>query len=323
MPDPKKYKDPQVEGFLKNNPQYEPFFQNYPVPENEVSKNPYYQRYNENLDKKEPELKDKAELSYLSEILNKELEKKNPKVYGDLKSKYGWDESKPLAPKTRVSGADEIAKKNPDFFLTPEEQQKTLGDSWSRYVGLRGKYGKELNITGEGDDPSKPESWKVGARHAVAFNPVSYTNIISPEKNDQSNKNTSTFKRTETYDPNSEDKFSGHTVYNNINPDDKSQNASNKYVRRLSKVVPTFDGNTQVKTDNGVVFKEPGWTFNKVYDDGTKEQIGENEYQTLKQFNTLPAHLKSKYVEEVDPSSLTGKNKEIADQKIALLNKVQ
>ena len=321
MPNPVKNTDPQVEDFVKKNPNYKPFFETYPVPDNEVNKNPYYSHYDENLKNQEATLKDKAELSYLSDNLNKELEKKNPKVYKDLTSKFGWNEEKPLAPKTRLAGADETAKNNPDFYLSPEEQQKALGDKWSRYVALRGKYGKELNITGEGDNPEKPETWKVGARHAVAFNPSSYTDIISPKSDDQQNKNTSTFKRTEQYDP--EKGFTGYTTYSNINPDDKSKDASNVYVRRLEKVVPVYDGNTQIKTDDGVVFKDPGWKFKKVYDDGTQEDIGENEYQTMKSFNSLPAHIKSKYIEEVDPSKLTGKNKEIADKRTALLQNLQ
>jgi hypothetical protein len=319
MPDNKKHKDPQVDKFVKDHPEYEPFFQSNPIPESKISENPKFEDYNNFVDRNEGYLRDKSELYNFGQKLNTELEKKNPKLYKDLMSKYGWDESKPLSPKTRVTGAEKFAEKNPDFYLSPDEQKKVLGEDWDKYVGLRGKYGKDLQLIGEGDDPNKPETWKAGARHSVAFNPASSTLTVEPAETNKQYKDTSTFKRVEKYNPESEDKYTGYTMYSNINPEDPSKNTPQTYVRRLSKVISGYDPSTTKNTDEGVVFKDPGWNFYKVYDDGTREPIDESSYKTMKQFNNLPQHIKNKYVEELDPSTLEGENKKIADQKMSVL----
>jgi hypothetical protein len=293
-------KDSQVERFVKEHPGYQDFFENYPIPESKVTSDPYYEIFIQDVQNKEQKLQEKAELYYLSDTLNKELEKKNPNVYKELTSKYGWNEDKPLSPKTRLTGAEEYSKKNPNFYLSPEEQKKTLGENWDKYVNLRGKYGNELNLIGEGDDPTKPEQWKIGSRHAVAFNPIKYTDIIKPKTDTQNNKNVSTFERTEQYDPTSEDLFKTKTYYSSTNTGDTSKNVSKTYIKRLSKVVPSYNGKTQVSTEDGIVFKNPGWKFHKVYDDGTKEEISENDYMTMRKFNDLPSHIKNKYVEEIE-----------------------
>jgi hypothetical protein len=136
----------------------------------------------------EGELKDKARLYYYSQQLNKKLREKNPDVYTNLQERYGWkgnkstwDDSSDLSNMTRVEGAESYAKQHPDFYLSPEEQRSTLDKYWDDYNTLRGKYGKSLNLLGSDEDPNKPETWKVGARHSVAFNPSRYGLVIQPE----------------------------------------------------------------------------------------------------------------------------------------------
>ena len=137
-------------------------------------------------------VKDTAELYYYSNLLNKKLSKKNPEknpeLYQNLMSKYGYNANagfgKNMSAKTRTTGAEEYAKQYPDFYLSPEEQKGILGDKFDKYSQLRGTYGKELNLIGPGEDPNKPETWKVGARHAVAFNPGEYgMTALPPDKN--------------------------------------------------------------------------------------------------------------------------------------------
>jgi hypothetical protein len=307
MPDKnKQHKDPQVDRFLEENPTYKPFFETFPIPESSIEKSPYIHNYEDFLRRNETALQEKAKLNYMSSLLNKELEKKYPKEYQQITSQYGWNPDKPLSPETRVKGADAFAKKSPSFYLDPEEQKKVLGEGYSEYATLRGKYAKDLNLIGEGDDPNKPESWKVGARHAVAFNPISATLEVSPKENSQKNKNESKFSRYEQYSP--EEGYTGYTKYSNINPDNPQENVKDVKTRRLEKVDFTHDNSDRVTTDQGIVFKEPGFHFYKHYDDGTKEEISKNDYQTMKMFNTLPAYLKNKYVEEVKPKE----NEEVA-----------
>lgn len=129
-----------------------------------------------------------------------------PKLYSELTSKYGYNPNagfnKQVSPKTRTVGADTYAKKNSKFYLDSNEQQQLLGDKWQRYNELRGKYGKDLNLVGSGDDPNKPETWKVGARHAVAFNPASYEYTKVPSPSNKRDFVTSDFTYNVNYDPN-------------------------------------------------------------------------------------------------------------------------
>ena len=179
---------------------------------NDPTKDPNYSRYQSSLKEKEPILKDKARLYYYTQQFNKPLRDKNPEVYDKLNSDYGYNPDKPLSTKTRTVGADKYAKENPDFYLSPEEQQKVLGNNWNDYTQLRGKYGSEYNLLGEGDDATKPETWKVGARHAVAFNPVNYKYEIVPDENNKE-LTPSTFDYNIQYDPSKEDPYVSSLKY--------------------------------------------------------------------------------------------------------------
>jgi hypothetical protein len=299
MPDKNnQHTDPQVDRFIQDHPEYKPFFETFPVPQSKMRQNPYFNRYEEYMKNNEAVLKDKAKLNYYSEQLNKQLESKFPKEFKEITSQYGWNPDKPSTSETRVQGADSFAKKNSNFYLSPEEQQKALGDDYSTYNALRATYGKDLNLIGQNDDPKKPETWNFGARHAVAFNPVTATLDVVPEKDTQQTKDQSKFVRTQQYDPKTG--FSGFTKYSNIDPENPQENASNIKTRRLDKVDYIHDPDNRVENEDGTVdFKTPGFHYYKYYDDGTKEEVDKNSYQTLKMFNTLPAYLKSKYIEEM------------------------
>jgi hypothetical protein len=152
---------------------------------------------------------DTAELYYYSNLLNKKLSEKNPEknpeLYQNLMSKYGYNANagfgKNMSAKTRTTGAEEYAKQYPDFYLSPEEQKGILGDKFDKYSQLRGTYGKELNLIGPGEDPNKPETWKVGARHAVAFNPGEYGMTALPPDKNTLNIPESDFSYKVNYDP--------------------------------------------------------------------------------------------------------------------------
>lgn len=300
MPDKKENKDPQVDRFVQDHPEYKPFFETFPVPQSKMRQNPYFNTYEEFLKSHEQDLQDRAKLNYYADQLNKELEKKYPKEYKEITSQYGWNPDKPIFPKDRVAGADTFAKKAPTFYLSPEEQKKVLGDEdFGSYNLLRSKYGKNLNLIGDSEDPNKPETWKVGARHAVAFNPAKSTLEVLPDEKNKGIRDKSTFVRTEQYDP--QKGFSGSTIYSNVDPDNPQENASNVKSRRLDKVDYSYDPDNKIKNPDGTVdFKDPGFHYYKYYDDGSKEEIDKNSYQTMKMFNTLPAYLKSKYIEEMD-----------------------
>ncbi len=314
MPDTNKHTDPQVDRFTQDHPEYKPFFETFPVPQSKMRQNPYFNEYEEFLKRNEQVLQDKAKLNYYSGQLNKELEKKYPKEYKEITSQYGWDPDKPLAPETRTKGADTFSKKNTNFYLDPEEQQKVLGENFGTYNMLRGHYGKDLNLIGEGDDKDKPETWKVGARHAVAFNPSSSTYHVDPNPENKRIKDTTDFSRFEQYSP--EKGFTGYTKYSNIDPDNPQENASSIKTRRLKsidKIDYHYDPDNRVENEDGTVdFKTPGFHYYKYYDDGTREEINKNSYQTMKMFNTLPAYLKSKYIEEVDQKQ--GSNNDLANK---------
>jgi hypothetical protein len=159
--------------------------------------------YNKTLPAALPRLKDKAELYYYAQQLNQNLRNKNPKGYDELASSYGWNPEHPLAPKTRVTGADQYVSQGKfTGSLSPEEGQKVLGDKWSRYNELKGKYGKELNLYGENEQDIAPDKLNIGARHAVAFNPSSYTYMYKPESSDAY---TNKFEYDMKYDPTNKD----------------------------------------------------------------------------------------------------------------------
>lgn len=174
---------------------------------------PYYQGFQESLNTNKPTIQDKARLYYYTQKLNKSLREKNPTLYDKLYSEYGYNKEKLLTTKTRTEGADKYAKENPDFYLSPEEQKKFLAeDEYKDYISLRGKYGAEYNLLGEGDNPNDPTSWKVGARHATAFNPVKHTYTYKPPKNSFDSQ-TREFVYDINYDPTSPEKYTGKTGF--------------------------------------------------------------------------------------------------------------
>jgi hypothetical protein len=118
---------------------------------------------------------------------------------------------------------------------------------------------------------------------------------------DNKNKNVEEFVKT---NPNYSSFFKEYPMPENID--------STSNVRKLEKVVASYNGNQYEDTPQGKVLREPGYTFKKVYHDGTTEPITENQYQTMKAFNKLPPNMKDKYIEPYDPNSLDAKNKEIA-----------
>jgi hypothetical protein len=227
-----------------------------------------YGAYQKEVDKRKPELKDKSELYYYSNILNNKLKEKNPTLYTELISKYGYNPNqgfnKQVSPKTRTTGADSYASKNPNFYLDSNEQQKLLGDKWQRYNELRGKYGKDLNLVGKGDDPNKPETWKVGARHAVAFNPASYEYTKVPSPTNKRDFTTSDFTYNVNYDP------------NNKNPYDESLN----YMSQETPPMKAYGG--LIKYDSGGTYRND---YGKYIDKGLDTPRYDYPYNGLMEGN--------------------------------------
>lgn len=173
------------QNFLANRPEQQSYQPTFPYggmvryPEGgEVSSNIVNNEdtsYDEALSRILPKLKDKSELYYYAQELNKNLRSKNPKGYDELNKNYGWNDQNPLSPTTRVKGADQYVKQGKfTEYLSPEEAQKVLGDKWGRYNELKTKYGKELNLYGENEQDTPSEKLNIGARHSVAFNPIEY-----------------------------------------------------------------------------------------------------------------------------------------------------
>lgn len=191
-----------------------------------IEEDKQYGSFRKSLDSHLPLLKDKARLYYYSQKLNEKLREKNPAVYDELTSKYGWSENTPLANETRIKGADEYATNNPDFYLTPDEQKILLDKNWEDYAALRAKYGKDFNLAGVGDEDN-PEQWKYGARHSVAFNPTKYTYESIPAKG--SIGTTRKFKYKVAYDPAQEGQYVENIDYD---PNDESK-AGDNYIGYL------------------------------------------------------------------------------------------
>jgi len=167
---------------------------------------PYYSEFQTNLSKVEPILKDKAELYFLANKLNEKLKAKNPNQYQELVSKYGWNQEKPSSSRTRVKGADIYVNQGKfNSYLTPEEGSQVLGKQWNRYNELKEKYGKELNLYGDNEVGIPTSNLNIGARHAVAFNPVSYEYVRVPEKDNTESTETRKFKYNMNYNPNQKD----------------------------------------------------------------------------------------------------------------------
>jgi len=199
------------QNFLATQPQqqsYQPTFScggkiKYPLggttkynPEEDVPTSTFY---NKTLPEVLPRLKDKAELYYYAQQLNQNLRSKNPQGYDELNKQYGWNTEHPLAPKTRVTGADAYATQGKfNSSLVPEEAQKVLGDKWGRYNELKSKYSGELNLYGENEVGKDPSTLNIGSRHAVAFNPSAYTYKYKPESSEEY---TNKFEYEMKYDP--------------------------------------------------------------------------------------------------------------------------
>jgi hypothetical protein len=253
---------------------------------------------------------EKAELNYYAEILNKQLQKKDPKAYDELMNAYG--EHKNLSYKTRQTGATNFGESHPSFYLTPEEQKQVFETNkadWDRYNVLRQKYGKDL--LGKNEDPNDPESWKVGARHAVLKNNTSYLN-----KYDDPHSSTS-IKREVTFNPET-DKPEGTTDFSYTNKDVPAKNIPDTYVRRLSKMSYEPVTDTIKKTPEGNVSITPGPRFYKHFDDGTTQEVSENVYKSLQDFNNSPGYVKihPMYAEKVDMQKLDEKNLKIVQARL-------
>jgi hypothetical protein len=309
MPDNKpKEQQSQVEldEFLKRNPQYKDAFDEY-------YKDLHTRVKPDDPTTKEQQINERAELNYYADILSKELQKKDPKAYSELMDAYG--EQKQLSYNTRRVGANEFGQKHPSFYLSPEEQKQIFDTNkadWDRYNELRQKYGADLH--GDYEDPNDPESWKVGARHAVLKNPAEYYDTyINPISKDKS----ALFKRSAVFNPET-DQAEGHTDFSSKNTSDPSKNVSDVYVRRLSKMSYEYVPDAVKKTENGNVSVTPGYHFYKHFDDGTTQEVSENVYQSLQDFNNSPGYVKihPKYAERVNIQDLDEKNKKIAQAKL-------
>jgi hypothetical protein len=65
-----------------------------------------------------------------------------------------------------------------------------------------------------------------------------------------------------------------------------------KYYKQIVKVVPGEYNDGKIKTDNGVSWTQPGQTYYKIFDDGSKEKIDQVEYEKWIGFNNAPATVK-------------------------------
>ena len=263
-------------------------------------------------------LNEQAELYYYTQKLNQELRKKDPENYDKLVKEYGYNPEKVLGPSTRISGAEYYVNKqggrNFSKALDVDEQKQILGEDYDKYVDLKKTYGADLKLFGANEDPNKPETWKVGARHAVAMNPTSQESVY---KNRVTGKVDWAYKRGVTYDPNKEDPY--------VESDTDLQSQDKKpqqYTRTLSKVVyEPSDGKT-TNTEGKTVWTDPGLNYYKVYDDGSKVPIHRSEYQKWIGFNKAPDHIKQKYgTETVNIDDLSPTEKEKAQMRMDALNK--
>jgi len=268
----------------------------------------FKQRFNEPSDIYEGKsnqqvINENAELIYYAKKLNQELRKKDPQNYDSLIKEYGYNPQNPLYPKERIKGAEKYIKgeegKNFNKSLTIEEQQKILGNAWNRYVQLKKSYGSGLNMFGENEDPNKPETWRIGARHAVAANPVAGQRTAVKDKNVL----IGDYARTVTYDPTQKNPY----IVSDIN---YSQEAPQN-VRTVKYYAREYDNAKTSTTANGKVWKEPGLKFYKVYDDGTKQEVDDVEYINWLGYNNAPANIKRAIgTEKIDTVKLTPEEQE-------------
>jgi hypothetical protein len=266
-------------------------------------------------------LNEQSELYYYIQKLNQELKKKDPENYEKLTKEYGYDPNHPLSSKTRIAGAEYYVNKSGgrdfDKSLSVGEQKKILGEDYDQYVNLKKTYGADLKLFGTNEDPNKPETWKVGARHAVALNPVTWQ---STNKNETTGKIESDYLRAVNYDPTKADPYINSDT-NLLEQNKKPQ----QYTRTLSKVV--YEPNTGKTTNSeGKVV----WTGNQplnyyaVYDDGSKRPIHQSEYQKWIGFNKAPADVKQKYgTETVSLDDLSPSEREVAKTRMDSSNNNQ
>jgi hypothetical protein len=243
-------------------------------------------------------LDDQSELYYYAQKLNEELRKKDPENFDQLVKDYGYNKDRPLSPTTRVKGAKNyvagVGGKKFDKSLSIEEQKNILGDDWDRYAELKKTYGANLNLFGENENPDKPETWRVGARHAVAMNPVSYQHVAKEGGNIKAN-----YQREVTYDPTQENAY----VYKDKSLLDQQtpSNTPKTYTRTIARVGSEYDNSGQRKTDTGVVWTQKGNKYYKYYTDGSKEAILQSEYEKWIGFNKAPASIKQQVGTETVP----------------------
>jgi hypothetical protein len=252
-------------------------------------------------------LNEQSELYYYTQKLNEELRKKDPENYDKLVKEYGYNPQKPLAPNTRISGSENYVKKqggrNFDKSLGVDEQKAILGEDYDHYVNLKKDYGKDLKLFGANEDATKHETWKVGARHAVAMNPVSWQ---SKRDNSVTGKTELNYSRTVNYDPTQEDPY----VNSDTNLLDQNK-IPQKYTRTLSKVVYEPSNGKTTNDQGKIVWTDSGLNYYKVYNDGSKVPIHKSEYQKWIGFNKAPDHIKQQYgTETVSIDDLSGQEKE-------------
>lgn len=271
-----------------------------------------YQEFQQALNQKNNVYKDKtiqeslneqSELYYYAQKLNQELRKKDPENFDKLVKEYGYNKDRPLSPTTRVKGANYYVSgtegRNFNKSLSVEEQKNILGDDWDKYVELKKMYGSNLNLFGENENPDKPETWRVGARHAVAMNPITYQHTL---KNRVSGNIESNYLREVRYDPTQDNPYvsKDKSLLNQL-PQASVNNPVNQYTRTITKVgiEPDFSG--QKKTNNGVVWTQKGNKYYKYYTDGSKESIPQTEYEKWIGFNHAPSNIKLQIGTETVP----------------------
>lgn len=93
-------------------------------------------------------------------------------------------------------------------------------------------------------------------------------------------------------------KYPTHAEFFDNNPPRiQQQNKLNQPTKRLESVKNEYDPSDREVTENGVYFKNPSLRFYKNYDNGSREEISQSEYEKMLPYNTLPSHVKDLYVE--------------------------
>lgn len=131
----------------------------------------------------------RARANAYSDMLNKALQKKNPKVFKEIENIKNSNMS--ATDKNKM--AAQVADEHPDFYLSTEEQKQALGEHYDDFKELlpvyssdfsKNVYGGEAgqySTTGEYEDPLDYKSTKWGARSAVAIDPVALKYRVSNE----------------------------------------------------------------------------------------------------------------------------------------------